>query len=236
VIMGPLSGILSDKYGARWIATIGMLLVTAAFLILAMLPYDFNVIPFAFALLIMGMGNGMFAAPNTASIMNAVPAGERGVASGMRSTLQNTAQTASMGIFFTIVIVSLTSQFPKVLASSLASIGAQTLLPVMSQIPPTGALFAAFLGYNPVQTILGSMPATVVSAIPQSTVASLTGTTWFPTMLAGALMPSLGLTFYIGAALCFIAAVLSWMRGERYVNDAKSSSNVAADGGSKKEN
>ena len=236
VIMGPLSGILSDKYGARWIATIGMLLVTAAFLILAMLPYDFNVIPFAFALLIMGMGNGMFAAPNTASIMNAVPARERGVASGMRSTLQNTAQTASMGIFFTIVIVSLTSQFPKVLASSLASIGAQTLLPVMSKIPPTGALFAAFLGYNPVQTILGSMPTAVVSAIPQSTVASLTGTTWFPTMLAGALMPSLGLTFYIGAALCFIAAVLSWMRGERYVNDAKSSSNVAADGGSKKEN
>ena len=154
----------------------------------------------------------------------------------MRSTLQNTAQTASMGVFFTIVIVSLTSQFPKALASSLASIGAQALLPVMSKIPPTGALFAAFLGYNPVQTILGSMPTAVVSAIPQSTVASLTGTTWFPTMLAGALMPSLRLTFYIGAVLCFIAAVLSWMRGERYVNDAKSSSNVAADGGSKKEN
>ncbi len=235
VIMGPLSGLLSDKYGARWIATIGMLLVTAAFLILAMLPYDFTVIPFAFALLIMGMGNGMFAAPNTASIMNSVPARERGVASGMRSTLQNTAQTASMGIFFTIVIVSLTSQFPKVLASSLASIGAQALQPVMSQIPPTGALFAAFLGYNPVQTILGSMPPAVVSAIPQSTVTALTGTTWFPTMLAGALMPSLRLTFYIGAILCFIAAVLSWMRGERYVNDAISSSKVAADGGSKKE-
>jgi len=219
VITGPISGFFSDKYGSRWISTIGMLLVAFSFLILAVLPYDFDYLPFAIALLIMGMGNGMFGSPNAAAIMNSVPPSERGVTSGMMSTLMNSGFVVSMGMFFTIVVVGLTRDFPLALATSLKDIGAATLLPAMSAIPPTGALFAAFLGYNPAQMILAGMPPAVAASIAPATVATLTGVTWFPTTLAHAFMPSLALTFYMGALLSFAAALLCAMRGEKYVHE-----------------
>ena len=127
VVMGPLSGWLSDKYGSRWFATSGLLLIALSFMILAALPYDFDYPIFAIALLIMGIGNGMFGSPNIASIMNAVPPEDRGVASGMRSMLQNSGMVISMALFFTIVIVSLTHLFPPELATSLASAGRRVL-------------------------------------------------------------------------------------------------------------
>jgi EmrB/QacA subfamily drug resistance transporter len=219
IIMAPISGVLSDKYGPRWIATGGMVLVALSFLLLAMLPYNFQYWELAAALLLMGIGNGMFASPNSSSIMSSVPPEERGVASGMMTTMMNTAFSVSMVLFFTIVIVGLTNSIPGAMTSSLSSIGANVLAPVMSSIPPTGALFAAFLGYNPVSVILTSLPASVVSTIPQQTVTALTSNTWFPNMLSGAFMPSLRMSFYIGALLSIIAAVLSAMRGERYIHD-----------------
>jgi len=219
VIMGPLSGWLSDRYGSRWFATGGMILVAASFLILAMLPYDFGYPFFAVALLVMGLGNGMFGAPNIAAIMNAVPPEERGVASGMRSMLQNSGMVISMAMFFTIVIVSLTQTFPPELAASLTSAGAPELIAPMSAIPPTGSLFAAFLGYNPVQTILDAVPASVLASISPATVAILTGITWFPTTLALAFMPSLGISFLVGAAISLVAALLSAMRGPKFVHE-----------------
>ncbi|HMK45045.1 MAG TPA: MFS transporter [Methanocella sp.] len=222
VIMGPVSGWLSDKYGARWISTMGMLLVAAAFIILALLPYNFDYPQFALALLLMGMGNGMFSSPNIASIMNSVPPEERGVASGMRSTLQNTAMTSSMAMFFTIIIVSLTSEFPPAMARSLSSAGAQQLIPIMNNIPPTSALFAAFLGYNPVQILLKSLPASTMNMISPETLSTLTGITWFPHTLAQAFMPSLRISFIIGIVLSLTAAVLSALRGAKYTYQPES--------------
>jgi MFS family permease len=219
VIMGPLSGWLSDKYGSRLFATSGMLLIALSFLILAMLPYDFDYPVFAIALLIMGLGNGMFGAPNIAAIMNSVPPEDRGVASGMRSMLQNSGMVVSMALFFTIVIVSLTHLFPPVLATSLTDAGAPGLIIPMSTIPPTGALFAAFLGYNPVTAILAALPAVVVATISPATITTLTGTTWFPTTLAQAFMPSLRISFYIGAGLSIIAAILSSMLGTQFIHE-----------------
>ncbi|MFZ0442978.1 MAG: MFS transporter [Methanobacterium sp.] len=219
IIMGPLSGILSDKYGPRWIATGGMIIVTISFLLLAALPYNFNYIEFGLALLLMGIGGGMFGSPNAASIMNSVPPEDRGVASGMMYTIMNTAMTASMAIFFTIVIVGITQRFPDAMTSSLASIGAVNLAPVLSNIPPTAALFSAFLGYNPVNAILSSLPASFVAHIPQSTLTQLTGTTWFPQTLANAFIPSLRTSFYIGAILSAIGAILSALRGEKYIHE-----------------
>ncbi len=219
IIMGPLSGILSDKYGPRWIATGGMIIVTISFLLLAALPYNFNYIEFGLALLLMGIGGGMFGSPNSASIMNSVPPEDRGVASGMMYTIMNTAMTASMAIFFTIVIVGITQRFPDAMTSSLVSIGAVNLAPVLSNIPPTAALFSAFLGYNPVNAILSSLPASLVAHIPQSTLNSLTGTTWFPQTLANAFIPSLRISFYIGAILSAIGAILSALRGEKYIHE-----------------
>lgn len=221
VIMGPISGMLSDKYGPRWIATLGMVIATIAFLALAVLPYDFNYIEFGAVLFLMGVGNGMFSSPNTASIMNSVAPQDRGVASGMITTVIMTAFTASMAMFFTIVIFGITKAFPGAMTSSLSSIGAVQLAPVLSNIPPTGALFSAFLGYNPVNAILSSLSPQFVAAIPHGTLTTLTGTTWFPQTLADAFMPALRLSFFIGAAFCAIAAVLSALRGANYVHEVQ---------------
>jgi MFS family permease len=218
VIMGPVSGLFSDKYGARWISTIGMLLVALSFVMLALLPFDFDFLPFAVALFVMGIGNGMFASPNSAAIMNSVPPENRGVASGMMATLMNSGWVISMGMFFTIIIVGLTKQFPAALSASLTSAGAAQLIPAMSSIPPTGALFAAFLGYNPVQMILTGIPLSVTATISPATLALLTGVTWFPTTLAQAFMPSLASTFIIGAIISLIAAALCAWGGEKYVH------------------
>lgn len=221
MIMGPISGSLSDKYGPRWIATAGMVLCTFSFLMLAAMPYNFDYITLGIALFIMGIGGGMFGSPNSASIMNSVPPEDRGVASGMITTIMNTAFTASMAIFFTIVIVGLNQSFPQAITSSLASIGASQLSPLLSNMPPTGALFSAFLGYNPVAGLIANLPAGVVSAIPASTMSTLTGTEWFPSTLATAFMPSLRFSFYVGAAFCAIAAILSALRGANYLHEMK---------------
>jgi len=219
LIMGPISGILSDSYGPRWIATGGMVVVTISFLILAALPFNFSYLEFGLALFLMGVGGGMFGSPNSASIMNSVPSADRGVASGMMYTIMNTAFTASMAIFFTIVIVGITQRFPDAMTTSLASIGATNLAPVLSNIPPTSALFSAFLGYNPVNAILGVLPPSFVALIPHSTLNTLTGSTWFPSTLANAFIPSLRTSFYIGALLSAIAAILSALRGEKYIHE-----------------
>lgn len=219
IIMGPISGIMSDKYGPRWIATIGMVINTVAFLMLAALPYNFNYIYFAIALLLMGIGSGMFGSPNSASIMNSVPANERGVASGMMTTVMNTAFTASMAMFFTILIIGITQRFPDAVVASLTAIGAVKLAPLLNSIPPTGALFSAFLGYNPVGSLISSLPPSVAAMIPTTTQTTLEGTTWFPQTFATAFMPSLRISFYIGAALSMGAAILSALRGETYIHD-----------------
>lgn len=217
-IMGPISGALSDKYGPRWIATIGMVINTIAFLVLATLPYNFDYLEFGITLFFMGLGSGMFSSPNSSSIMNSVPPEDRGIASGMMYTIMNTAFTASMAIFFTVVIVGITQRFPDAMTASLASIGAVKLAPVLSNIPPTGAMFSAFLGYNPVDAILAALPANVAAMIPAATKTTLTGTTWFPTTLAEAFMPSLKIAFIIGAIFSALAAILSAMRGEKYIH------------------
>jgi MFS family permease len=222
IVMGPLSGILSDKYGPRWIATGGMSLVALCFLALAALPYDFQYWQFGGILFLMGCGSGMFASPNSSSIMNSVPPQDRGVASGMMSTMMNSAMTLSMAVFFTIVIVGIQGSFPNAIHDSLVNLGGVQLAPLaaaLGSIPPTGALFSAFLGYNPMDAILSALPAQMVSMIPHNVVATMEGTTWFPQTLADAFMPSLRLSFVIGAVLSAIAALLSAMRGERYVHE-----------------
>lgn len=236
LIMSPISGILSDRYGPRIIATGGMLLVSAGFILLARMPFDFNYVEFGLTLFLMGLGYGMFGSPNSSSIMSAVPPEHRGIASGMMSMLMNTAQTISMAIFFTIVIVGISGSFPAALGNSLAGIGASGLTPVFSSISPSGALFAAFLGYNPVAMVIAALPTSIMSEIPGSTLAALSSSTWFPSTLGVAFLPSLRMTFYLGAVLCFIAAILSALRGERYVHElhASKSETLAADGGSQK--
>lgn len=222
LLMGPLSGMLSDKYGARGFSTLGMVIVGSSFLALCTLPYDFSYAPFGITLFIMGIGSGMFAAPNTASIMNSVPQEHRGAASGMRATLQNTATTVSTALFFIIIINSLSSSLPSAIASALTNAGAGQLSSAFSNISPTGALFAAFLGTNPMASILSTPQlATVVGQLPTSVISFLEGQKFFPTTIAPPFMSALRLSFYIGAALSFAAAIASVFRGQRYIYEVE---------------
>ncbi|BCU70330.1 MFS transporter [Stygiolobus caldivivus] len=219
VSMGPISGYLSDKYGARVLATLGMVIVGIGFFLLTTLPYNFSYPEFALIIFLMGLGNGMFAAPNTSSIMSSVPAKHRGAASGMRATLQNTGQTASLALFFTIVILSLSATLPHDLASAVAQAGAPQLAPLAQKVPVTGALFAAFLGYNPVRALLANLPP---NTIPASAIAVMEQRTWFPTAIAPAFMQALRNAFYIGGIMSFIAAIASALRGKRYIAEVES--------------
>ncbi len=221
VALGPVSGALSDRLGAKGLSTAGLLISAIAFLLLSTIPYNFSYIPFALMLFMMGSGMGMFAAPNVTAVMNAVPPHLRGVASGMRATMQNTGQTLSMGIFFTIVIVDLTRNLPSAFSSSLTSSGAPILIPVLTNIPPTSALFSAFLGYNPIKTILlnlGPLSSIVSSGAGGSAILStLEGKVWFPTAISGPFMNSLHVTFYAGFGIFVLGAILSALRGKRVV-------------------
>ena len=218
VVLGPVSGALSDRIGARVISSVGMAISAISFLLLATLSYNFAYIDFGLMLFMMGAGMGMFAAPNITAVMNSVAPQQRGVASGMRATLQNTGQTASMGIFFTIVLVSLTTRLPGAFTTALASANAPELIPYFINIPPTSALFSAFLGYNPVATILSLFPSSFTSLISGSTLTLLEGKTWFPNALASSFMSSLRVSFYLGALIFAVAAILSAIRGKRYIH------------------
>src|SRR5208283_399588 len=124
VVMGPLSGWLSDRFGARYLASAGMGISAATFVFLLFLPYNFVYWQMGVILFVQGCGMGMFAAPNTAAIMNSVPAEDRGAASGMRATLQNAGMQLSMAVFFTIVLVGLASGLSGSVSGALSSAGA----------------------------------------------------------------------------------------------------------------
>jgi MFS family permease len=235
IIMGPISGTLSDKYGPKWIATSGMALVTLVFIGLVMLPYDFSYWELGVLIFLMGIGNGMFSSPNSSSIMNSVPPDDRGVASGMMSTLMNSATTMSMALFFTIVIVGIQGAFPEAIHESVMSLASSDTARVMQQladniasVSPTNALFSAFLGYNPMGSMLGGMDQSFVALIPQNVVDSLTSNYWFPETLQQAFMPALRVSFIIGAILSAMAALLSAMRGQKYVYEGHGSTGPKA--------
>jgi len=219
-IMGPVSGYFSDKYGARFFATLAMIITASTFIALSFLSYNFDYTEFAVIIFVMGLGGGLFAAPNIASIMNSVPPEHRGAASGMRATLQNTAQTISLAIFFTVIITGLSSSLPAALSEAMTSAGVPQLATVFSSISPTSALFSAFLGYNPMQSILANPQlASGVAQIPRSTLTYLEGQTFFPRAIAPSFVSALDLSFYIGAALSLAAALASLLRGRAYIHE-----------------
>ncbi|HSV48938.1 MAG TPA: MFS transporter, partial [Candidatus Acidoferrales bacterium] len=214
-LTGPISGWLSDKHGARTLATTGMVITGISFLAFMILPINFDYLPFAIILFVMGLGNGIFMSPNMASVMNSCPAENRGAASGMRSTLQNVGQTISQAIFFSIIIITLNASLPAALSSAVQTTGASAeVSAAFSQVPASSALFAAFLGYNPINTIL-TMLGSLASTLPPSTLSVLQGSTFFPMAIAGPFMSALTIAFIIAASLCFLAAACSAFRGSK---------------------
>jgi len=222
---GPLSGVLSDRFGARPFATGGMLAAAVTFALLALLPANFSYPSFAVLLFFNGFSMGMFSAPNTAGIMNSVPADQRGVASGMRSTFQNSGMTLSIGLFFTLMVLGLAAALPASLYHGLVQQGVPAAAAQkISNLPPVGTLFAAFLGYNPVAILLG--PA--LHQLPTARVAVLTGREFFPNLIAKPFMSGMRVTFYFAMGMMLIAAAASWLRGKRYVHGEAGAKAAAA--------
>lgn len=212
-VMGPISGYLSDRFGARGFATAGMLLSALSFVLLTLLPVNFNYLPFVVILLIAGAGMGMFAAPNTTAIMNTVPPEHRGASSGMRATIQNTGTALSMTLYFSILIIGMAQHLPAAMYQGLVQAGVPAAAAQqVANLPPTGALFAAFLGYNPMAQLL---PAPVLQQLPQASQQFILGKVFFPELIAPAVMSSLHIAFYISTVLSLIAAVASFMRGKK---------------------
>jgi MFS family permease len=218
LIAGPVSGYLSDRYGARPFATGGMLAAALSFFLLELLPIDFPYLAFASLLLLNGLGMGAFASPNRAGVMNSLPPGDRGAGGGMNSTFQNSAQVLSIGIFFTLMIVGLSHSLPLSLDRGLTAHGiAPATAAQVAHLPPVSVLFAAFLGYNPVQHLL---PAGALKSVSPSDYSVLTGRSFFSHLISGPFRSGLREAFLFAIIACLVAAVASWSRGRRYVDES----------------
>ena len=219
LIAGPISGILSDKLGARPFATAGMIGSTLSFIILDAFPINFNYPYFALVLLLMGISMGCFASPNRAGVMNSLPAEDRGSGGGMNATFQNSAQVLSIGIFFSLMIAGLSSTLPINLAKGLVEHGvAPSVAAHVAHLPPVSVLFSAFLGYNPIQKLL--KPA-VIHSLSLKNQAAITGHGFFPSLISKPFHAGLHEAFLFAIIACLVAAVASWIRGKRYVHEDK---------------
>ena len=227
-ISGPLAGKLADRYGPRPFATAGLVLTGAAFLLFNALPMNFPYLPFALLLLLVGLAMGLFAAPNTSAVMNSLPANQRGAGAGMLNTFQNSASVLSIGVFFTVIALGLASQLPHALFGGLTAQGvpAQAAQSI-SHLPPIGSLFAAFLGMNPIQQLLGPH---VLAQVGPTHAAFLTGRSFFPQLISGPFGHGLHLAFDLAAVSTFLAAGFSWMRGGGAAHHQRTLAAQAAEG------
>jgi EmrB/QacA subfamily drug resistance transporter len=215
LIAGPISGYLSDRYGSRIFATAGLLLAACAFTGLMLLPIDFPYWAFALLILCNGIGSGLFASPNTSSIMSAVPARHRGAASGMRSVFQNSGMSLSIGIFFSLMIAGLAATLPRTLSSGLRAQGVPAAVAAhVANLPPVSTLFSALLGYNPVQNMLA--PSGTLAKLPARNAAVLTGRQFFPHLISGPFHQGLIIVFSAAAAMSVLGALVSLLRGKQF--------------------
>jgi MFS family permease len=216
LVSGPTSGILSDRFGSRGIATAGMAVFASSFIALMLLPVNFPYWAFALFIALNGIGSGMFASPNSSSIMGSVPASDRGAASGMRSTFQNSGTAVSIGVVFTLMIIGLSSTLPRTLTNGLTKLGVPSgVAHQVASLPPVSSLFASVLGVNPIQHLLG--PSGVLGKLPAASQAQLTGRTFFPSLLSGPFHSGLIVVFSVSAALSVLAAMASLLRGKHQV-------------------
>jgi MFS family permease len=212
LLSAPLSGVLSDRFGARAFTTGGALLTALTFFLLLFLPVDFSYGVFAVIIALNGFGSGLFASPNRAEMMNAVPADQRGAAGGMIATFMNTAFVLSIGVFFSLMVVGLSSKLPGALSGGLTAQGIPAgAAQQISHLPPIGVLFAAFLGYNPMRQLLGSL----LGHLPAGHAAYVTGRQFFPHLIITPFKDGLGVAFAFAIAASLIAAIASLLTGPR---------------------
>jgi len=214
LVAGPIAGILSDRFGSRLFATVGVSVSALIFILFQVLPANFNYVWFAVLLAVYGLSSGLFASPNQAGIMNSLPANQRGAGAGMSATFQNSAQVLSIGIFFTLIIVGLSATLPHTLYHGLVTQGVPAAAASrISHLPAVGSLFASFLGFNPIGSLLGP----VLLHLSPAQQAYLTGRAFFPHLISGPFLSGLHAAFDFAFAACALAAVASWLRGGKYI-------------------
>jgi MFS family permease len=218
LLAGPIAGTLSDRFGARGFATAGMAVFAGSFVGLLLLPINFPYWAFALLIAANGIGGGMFAAPNSSSIMSSVPARQRGAASGMRSTFQNSGTALSIGVFFSLMIAGLASSLPRTLTNGLQQQGVpHGIAHQVATLPPVSSLFASILGVNPLQHLLA--PSGVLSTLPAANQKTITGREFFPDLISGPFHQGLVIVFAVAGALAVFAGIASLLRGGRYVDE-----------------
>jgi MFS family permease len=212
LISGPLCGYLSDRFGVRYFTTGGLLAFAGSFVGLLLLPITFPYWAFALLIALNGIGSGMFSAPNTSAIMSSVPPAHRGAASGMRSTFQNSGMALSIGVFFSLLIAGLAGRLPQTLEAGLRAQGVPaSVAQHVASLPPVSTVFSAFLGINPVQTLLG--PTGVLQTLPPHNAAVLTGKQFFPNLISAPFHHGLIIVFATATAMSVLAAAASLLRG-----------------------
>lgn len=228
LVAGPVSGWLSDRYGARWFASGGSLMVALSFVLLLVIPVNFSYGAFAAILLLNGIGSGLFSAPNTTAVMNSVPAHERGAASGIRGTVFNSGSSLSIGVFFSLMVVGLANVLPRTLTDGLTGQGvSHRVAAEIGNLPPVGSLFASFLGYNPIESLVG--PTGELDRLPAANAERLTGKEFFPNLMSGPFHHGLVIVFGAAALMMVVAAAASWWAGGRYVHDEEHSAAAAGE-------
>jgi MFS family permease len=215
LLLGPVSGALSDRYGPRTFATGGLILSGASFLLLELLPINFSYIWFALLILLFAVGMGLFFSPNQAAVMNSLPPDQRGAGAGMLNTFQNSATVLSMGLFFTIVTLGLAARLPAQLYRGLTAAGvAPSAAHLVASEPPIGSLFSAFLGYNPIQELLG--PTGALQHLSAHQAAYITGRSFFPQLIEQPFAHGMHLAFTFAAIATAIAVIASVIRPRIY--------------------
>jgi MFS family permease len=212
LVSGPVSGYLSDKFGSRGIATSGMAVFAGSFVGLMLLPVNFPYWVFALLIAGNGIGSGMFASPNSSSIMGSVPARQRGAASGMRSTFQSSGTALSIGVVFSLMVAGLASTLPTTLTSGLQQQGVpHAIAQQIGSLPPVSSLFAAMLGDNPVQHLLSDAHA--LTSLSAAHRAVLIGRAFFPNLISEPFHHGLVVVFLFATALSVLAGLASLLRG-----------------------
>jgi hypothetical protein len=210
--------VLSDKFGQKAFTVGGALGTALTFLLLIFVPVNFPYWEFAVVVGLNGFATGLFASPNRAELMNSVPANQRGAAGGMIATFQNSASVLSIGVFFSLMVAGLASKLPSTMFGGLTAQGIPASAATsISHLPPIGVLFAAFLGYNPMQSLLGP----VLKALTPAHAAYVTGREFFPNLITAPFHDGLGVAFGFAIAASLIAAIASALTGKQKVADAE---------------
>ncbi|MET9329386.1 MFS transporter [Tsukamurella sp. NPDC003166] len=213
LLSAPVSGALSDRIGGRALSSAGLVITALTFLALIALPVDFAYWAFAVILFVNGVGMGMFGSPNRAVVMNSLPATSRGSGSGMMTTFQNSAMVLSIGLFFSLMIAGLSGSLPGAMSTGLQANGVPAqYASEIAALPPVAVLFAAFLGYNPVQELLGPHLSQLHLTAEQSQ--HLTGLQFFPHLISEPFRSGLELAFSFAAVVCLLGAIASLLTGK----------------------